>query len=210
MARGYAQSRSEGGAKDSNYVRSANVPQDDRFKASLAELLKEGYVTPKAKELVDKYGSGEVMDDEIVDFDSAKSPNLKRGNFMRSSVRGPEEKEVTKNKEGWTVAESETVMTRTGSAQGDIQVPITYIYKKIGEDIYFKETPSSSRKDDFQETLDYPWPLNKFNAKELAENGGRFKDIREAIDWTRAARMIGNNESDKAWQRWVESGGTLD
>ena len=96
MARGYAQSRSEGGAKDSNYVRSANVPQDDRFKASLAELLKEGYVTPKAKELVDKYGSGEVMDDENVDFDSAKSPNLKRGNFMRSSVRGPEEKEVTK------------------------------------------------------------------------------------------------------------------
>jgi hypothetical protein len=183
MARGYSQARAETPiARDSGYLKSSRVEPDSYDKSRMRDAVAEKAVSPKAAELLDKYGSGSMQDNENANI-SKNGKN--RGPFMRTYFNGPElEKEFGKDfyKKGWTTFKSDV----DGSE---------FLVKNLGGDIYFKLPRGTT---------------HRFKAEELAENGGRFKDIKEAIDWSYAIKRSEDLSYAKGMEEWIAKGGSLD
>lgn len=188
MARGYSQARAETPiARDPNYVKSSRIEPDNYAKKLVEDAVKDGAITPKAIELQNKYGSGSLMDSENANLQSAKKTATNRGHFMRSYFNDNQlEKEFGKDffDKGWE------------SIKSEVNPGATIRYKNLGGDIYFRVTGQPS--------------TYGFKAEELAENGGQFKSINDAIEWSYALSRARDVRDAEGMAQWIASGGSLD
>lgn len=186
MARGYSQARAETPiARNPDYVKSSRIEPDNYAKKLVQDAIKVGAITAKAEELQNKYGSGDLMDADNADITSKNTTN--RGHFMRRYFNGPElTDKFGKNffKDGWTDVKSEV------SPRANIS------FKNLGGDIYFRVSGIPT--------------THRFKAEELAENGGQFESIKDAIEWSLALQKARDVREAEGMEKWIASGGSLD
>ena len=209
MARGYSQSRSEFSA--SEYVREAFAPRERYVKSSYIEpnadfirqqkrLEKEGGLNDRAKELVEKFGSGFVTSDKNAYYKDDE-PGSIRGNF-KYSISGYGNPEGFGEKSAWTFAKTNITADKGKESVPNQQVDIAW--REYNGRIYWSQI---SEKDGLKS---YDKVYGGFSKLELVENGGRFKDIKEAIEWTLITELISDLEYNRGFQSYIESGGSLD
>ena len=181
MARGYSQSRSEKGASDyvaeafaprERYVKSSYIEPNKDFKTNQKTLEEEGGLNDRAKSLVEKFGSGLAYSNENAAY-RAEEPGSIRWRFTNkiSPYGTPEGFE---DKSAWTFTKTDILSGKGKESEPSQQRDIAW--REYNGRIYWAKI---SEKDGLKS---YDSVNGGFSKSELIENGGRFKNIKEAIE----------------------------
>ena len=187
-------------APKQRYVKSSYIEPNKDFKANQKTLEEEGGLNDRAKELVEKFGSGLAMSNENAAYRDDE-PGSIRGRFTNKispygTPKGFGEKSA------WTFTKTNITADKGKESEPSQQQDIAW--REYNGRIYWS---SISEKDGLKS---YDSVNGGFSKLELVENGGRFKDIKEAIEWSVITEMIGQLDYNRGFQRYIESGGSLD
>lgn len=211
MARGYAQSRSEKSGYDQmleayapkqRYVKSSYIEPNQDFKKNQKTLEEEGGLNDRAKSLVEKFGSGRVTNDKDANYRD-NEPGSIRGRFTTQISPYGTPPGFREDKAAWTFEKTDILSPKGEESEPSRQT--YFAWREYNGKVYWswnvreEEGPKS-----------YNSVRGGFDKSELVENGGRFKDIKEAIEWSMISDTIAQLDYNRGFQRYIESGGSLD